>query len=191
MVEIWAWRAVGGWKQSSSSGLRKFLRPRNLMRPEEVRRRMMTQRDSEARPDPFDLGRFVDAQEDVFATALAELRNGQKRTHWMWFVFPQIDGLGSSVMAKRYAIRNIEEARAYLNHPILGLRLVECAESVLAVEGRSVGEIFGYPDDLKLKSSMTLFASITQPGSVFVNILDKYFCGVGDVRTLELLVAEG
>jgi uncharacterized protein (DUF1810 family) len=109
----------------------------------------------------------------------------------MWFVFPQLDGLGSSVMAKQYGIKDIEEARAFLDHPLLGPRLTECAEAVLAVEGRSVGEIFGYPDDLKLKSSMTLFASITQPGSVFVNILDKYFGGVGDVRTLEILVAQG
>lgn len=136
---------------------------------------------------PFDLGRFISAQEGIYERVLAELRRGQKRTHWIWFIFPQIDGLAHSATSKHYAIKSIEEARQYLNHPILGARLLECAEAVLAIEGRSVSEIFGYPDDLKLKSSMTLFAYVADPRSVFVRVLDKYFQGEQDVRTLDLL----
>jgi uncharacterized protein (DUF1810 family) len=139
------------------------------------------------RGDPFDLGRFISAQEGIYESALAELRRGQKRTHWMWFIFPQIDGLAYSATSKHYAIKSIEEARQYLNHPLLGTRLLESAETVLAVEGRSISEIFGYPDDLKLKSSMTLFAYIADPPSVFIRILEKYFNGEQDVRTLDLL----
>jgi uncharacterized protein (DUF1810 family) len=105
----------------------------------------------------------------------------------MWFIFPQIDGLAHSATSKHYAIKSIEEARQYLNHPVLGTRLLECAETVLAIEGRSISEIFGYPDDLKLKSSMTLFASVADPHSVFVRILDKYFHGEQDAKTLHLL----
>jgi uncharacterized protein (DUF1810 family) len=105
----------------------------------------------------------------------------------MWFIFPQIDGLAYSATSKRYAIKSIEEARQYLNHPVLGTRLLECAETVLAVEGRSVSEIFGYPDDLKLKSSMALFAYVADPRSVFVRVLDKYFQGEQDIKTLPLL----
>ena len=137
--------------------------------------------------DPFDLRRFVRAQEGIYDDALAELKRGQKRTHWMWFIFPQIDGLAHSATSKYYAIKGLEEARGYLSHPVLGARLVECAEAVLAVEGRSVSEIFGYPDDLKLRSSMTLFAQAAGPGSVFVRFLDKYLRGEQDVRTLQLL----
>jgi uncharacterized protein (DUF1810 family) len=137
--------------------------------------------------DPFDLQRFVSAQEGVHDKALAEVRAGRKRTHWMWYIFPQLDGLGSSPTARRYGIKSIEEARAYLAHPLLGPRLVECAEAALAVEGRTASEIFGYPDDLKLKSSMTLFASVAEPDSVFVRVLDKYYRGEQDARTLELL----
>ena len=139
------------------------------------------------RDDPFDLSRFTKAQENIYDSVLAELRSGQKRTHWMWFIFPQIDGLAYSATSKHYAIKSLEEARQYLNHPVLGTRLSECAETVLAIEGRSISEIFGYPDDLKLRSSMTLFASLTDPRSVFVRILDKYFYGKQDVRTLDLL----
>jgi uncharacterized protein (DUF1810 family) len=139
------------------------------------------------RSDPFDLGRFKSAQEGIYGRVLAELRRGQKRTHWMWFIFPQIDGLAHSTTSKYYAIKSIEEARQYLNHPVLGTRLLECTEMVLGVEGRSVSEIFGYPDDLKLKSSMTLFACVADPRSVFVRILDKYFQGERDIRTLDLL----
>ena len=139
------------------------------------------------RGDPFDLGRFLSAQEGIYGSVLAELKRGQKRTHWMWFIFPQIDGLAHSTTSKYYAIKSIEEARKYLNHPVLGTRLLQCAETVLAVEGRSVSEIFGYPDDLKLKSSMTLFAYVADPRSVFVRILDKFFQGERDVRTLDIL----
>jgi uncharacterized protein (DUF1810 family) len=140
------------------------------------------------RNDPFDLGRFTGAQGRIYRAVLAELKSGQKRTHWMWFIFPQIDGLGHSPTAIHYAIKSIEEARAYLDHPVLGPRLVECAESVLAVEGRSVSAIFGYPDDMKLKSSMTLFASVAKdPRSVFVRVLEKYFQGEQDSATLRII----
>jgi uncharacterized protein (DUF1810 family) len=141
--------------------------------------------------DPFGLGRFLDAQEPVYEHVLAELRRGQKRTHWMWFIFPQIDGLGFSATTKYYAIKNIEEARYYLDHPILGARLLECAEAVLAVEGRSISEIFGYPDDLKLKSAMTLFSCVPDSPSVFDKVLGKYFRGERDVKTLALLEKAG
>jgi uncharacterized protein (DUF1810 family) len=138
--------------------------------------------------DPFDLGRFTSAQERVYETVLAELRCGWKRSHWMWYIFPQIAGLGHSSTSKHYAIKSIEEAQAYLNHPILGARLVECAEAVLAVQGRSVSQIFGYPDDMKLKSSMTLFAAVAEdPHSVFVRVLEKYFHGEQDGMTLHQL----
>ncbi len=143
--------------------------------------------DTVDRSDPFDLGRFMSAQEAIYGSALAELKKGQKRTHWMWFIFPQIDGLAHSTTSKHYAIKSIEEARQYLNHPVLGTRLLECADTVLAIEGRSISEIFGYPDDLKLKSSMTLFAYVADPRSVFVRVLEKYFRGEQDVRTLNLL----
>lgn len=139
------------------------------------------------RDDPFELNRFISAQEGIYDRVLAELRSGRKRTHWMWYIFPQIDGLGHSATTKHYAIKSMEEVRHYLNHPVLGPRLVECAEAVLAIEGRSISEIFGYPDDLKLKSSMTLFACVADPRSAFVRILDKYFQGERDVRTLHLV----
>ena len=139
------------------------------------------------RNDPFNLNRFTSAQEDIFARVLIELRSGQKRTHWIWFIFPQIDGLGYSSTTKHYSIKSIEEARQYLKHPVLGPRLLECAEAVLVIEGRSISDIFEDPDDLKLKSSMTLFAAVADPGSVFARVLDKYFHGEQDVRTLQLL----
>jgi uncharacterized protein (DUF1810 family) len=137
--------------------------------------------------DYFDLIRFISAQEMVYSRVLFELRNGRKRTHWMWFIFPQIDGLGNSSTTKHYAIKSIEEAQEYLNHLVLGKRLKECAEIVLTVEGRSISKIFGYPDDMKLKSSMTLFSSLADSDSVFVSILDKYFNGERDSRTLTIL----
>jgi uncharacterized protein (DUF1810 family) len=139
------------------------------------------------REDPFALNRFISAQEGIYAGVLAELRSGRKRTHWMWFMFPQIDGLGHSATTIFYAIKSTEEARRYLNHPILGARLVECTEAVLAVKGRSISEIFGYPDDMKFKSSMTLFSRVAGPDSVFARALDRYFQGEGDVRTLRLM----
>ncbi len=134
----------------------------------------------------FDLNRFTDTQAGTYETALAELKNGQKSTHWMWYIFPQIDGLGRSTTARFYSIKSLEEARQYLKNPVLGARLLECAEVVLAIDGRTASEIFGYPDDLKLKSSMTLFASVATPGSVFVRVLDKYFFGEQDGRTIQL-----
>jgi uncharacterized protein (DUF1810 family) len=137
--------------------------------------------------DPYDLNRFLGAQEGVYERALAELKDGQKRTHWMWYIFPQINGLGYSPTAKRYSIKSIEEARQYLNHPVLGKRLLECAEAVIALKGGSLSEIFGYPDDLKFKSSMTLFENIAGSGSVFSSALDRYCHGERDATTLGLL----
>ena len=137
--------------------------------------------------EPFDLSRFTGAQERVYDRALTELQGGGKRSHWMWFIFPQLDGLGRSPTAKQYAIKSMDEARHYLGHSVLGPRLVECAEAVCDVEGRSASEIFGFPDDLKLKSSMTLFASAADSGSVFDRVLGKYFDGEQDDRTLQLL----
>jgi uncharacterized protein (DUF1810 family) len=137
--------------------------------------------------DTYDLKRFLIAQDGVYERALAELKEGQKRTHWMWYIFPQIDGLGYSPTAKRYAIRSLEEARQYLSHPVLGKRLLECTEAVVALRGGSVSEIFGYPDDMKFKSSMTLFEQIAGAGSVFSSALDRYCHGERDAKTLRLI----
>ncbi len=137
--------------------------------------------------DPYDLNRFISAQEGVYDHALAELREGLKRTHWMWFIFPQIDGLGHSPTTRHYSIKSLEEARQYLAHPVLGARLVECAEAVLAVQGRTASDIFGSPDDMKLQSSMTLFELIAGPGSIFERVLDRYYAGKRDARTLQIL----
>jgi len=137
--------------------------------------------------DPHNLKRFVEAQEGDFKQALAEIRRGRKRSHWMWYIFPQIEGLGFSATSVLYSIKSMAEAEAYLNHPTLGPRLVECAEGVLGIEGRSAHEIFGSPDDLKLRSCATLFACVSPPGSPFHRLLEKYFHGAQDARTLELL----
>ena len=137
--------------------------------------------------DPHYLDRFVRAQEHDYDRALAEIRSGRKRTHWMWYIFPQIEGLGFSETARRYAIRDPNEARAYLGHLVLGPRLVECAEAVLAVQGRSAREIFGSPDDSKLRSCATLFAEVSAEGSVFHRLIQVYFGGAPDARTLTLL----
>lgn len=139
--------------------------------------------------DPYDLDRFVRAQEPDCAGALSELRAGRKRSHWMWYVFPQFAGLGLSPTSQRYAIKSVPEAEAYLRHPVLGPRLVECCEVVLGVEGRSAHDIFGPPDDLKLRSCATLFARVSPPGSVFHRLLDKYFGGVPDEQTVRLMDA--
>lgn len=139
--------------------------------------------------DPYGLSRFTRAQDENFAQALAEIRQGQKRSHWMWFIFPQIDGLAFSSTAKLYSIKSLDEARAYLDHPVLGPRLRECAEAVIAVQGRSAHEIFDSPDDLKLRSSATLFAHVSPPGSIFERLLAKYYEGRRDERTLELLTS--
>ncbi|HEY9825559.1 MAG TPA: DUF1810 domain-containing protein [Stenomitos sp.] len=137
--------------------------------------------------DPFKLHRFVQAQEPIYQTVLAELRQGQKRTHWMWFIFPQIAGLGYSSMAKYYAIQNRAEAQGYFSHHILGPRLIECSETVLKISGRSALDIFGQPDQQKLRSSMTLFAALTPTDSVFTQVLDQYFEGERDTNTLKRL----
>jgi uncharacterized protein (DUF1810 family) len=139
--------------------------------------------------DRFDLERFVKAQDGVYDVALGELRAGQKRSHWMWFVFPQFAGLGSSPTAQVYAIGSLEEARAYLAHPVLGPRLVACVEAVNAVDDRSAGGIFGYPDELKFRSSLTLFllAAAPEAKAPFQRALDKYFGGEGDNFTLNEL----
>jgi uncharacterized protein (DUF1810 family) len=144
----------------------------------------------ESRDDPYELTRFVEAQASDYAQALAEIKSGLKRSHWIWYIFPQFEGLGFSSMSRRYSIKSLAEARAYLDHPLLGPRLVECAESVLAVEGRSAYAIFGSPDDMKLKSCATLFARVTPPDSVFARLLDKKFNGERDGKTLQLLEKE-
>jgi uncharacterized protein (DUF1810 family) len=136
--------------------------------------------------DPLDLDRFVRAQEADYERALAEIRSGRKRSHWMWYVFPQFAGLGLSATSQRYAINSLAEARAYLAHPILGARLTEIAEAVLNVQGRTAHEMFGSPDDLKLKSSATLFSLVSPDDSVFHRIIDKYFEGRRDEKTLAL-----
>jgi uncharacterized protein (DUF1810 family) len=140
-----------------------------------------------ATDDPYDLNRFLKAQEDDYDQALSEIMSGRKLTHWMWYIFPQIEGLAFSSTSKYYAIKSVEEARAYLAHPVLGRRLLECAEAAVGVEGRSATEIFGSPDDLKLRSCATLFACVSPPGSVFDRLLGKYYRGERDGKTLRLL----
>jgi uncharacterized protein (DUF1810 family) len=139
--------------------------------------------------DPYDLQRFVDAQNPVYGKVCAELRDGRKKTHWMWFIFPQIEGLGSSPVARKFALSSLAEAAAYLEHPILGPRLVECTGLVNLAEGRPIEQVFGYPDDLKLRSSMTLFAHATPENGVFIDALKKYFSGQFDPATLARLQA--
>lgn len=137
--------------------------------------------------DPHDLHRFVQAQEKYYQQALSEVRSGQKRSHWMWYIFPQYDGLGFSSYSKQYSIKSVAEAEAYLAHPILGPRLVECCEAAVGVAGRTATEVFGSPDDMKLRSCVTLFAAVSPAGSVFDNVLVKYFGGMRDDQTLLLM----
>lgn len=137
--------------------------------------------------DPHDLARFIEAQTPVIAQARAEIAAGRKASHWMWFVFPQIAGLGSSPMAQRYAIASAEEARAYLTHPVLGSRLRDLTELACEIEGRSALEVFGSPDDLKFRSCMTLFHAVAPQESAFRTALVRFFGGEGDARTLEIL----
>ncbi len=137
--------------------------------------------------DPYNLERFVQAQEGVYAQALSEIRAGEKRSHWMWFIFPQALGLGFSEYSQYYGIRSLDEARAYLAHPVLGVRLRECFETLLRLEGRSAHQIFGSPDDWKLRSCATLFSLISPPDSVFHQVLEKYFDGQVDQKTLLLM----
>lgn len=134
-----------------------------------------------------DLQRFIDAQERDYADALAEIKKGRKRTHWMWYIFPQIQGLGFSEMSKRYAIKDLDEAEAYINHPVLGQRLIEICSELLKLQSNGAHEIFGSPDDMKLRSSMTLFASLPDAYPVFKSVIDKFFNGEMDNATLQLL----
>jgi uncharacterized protein (DUF1810 family) len=141
---------------------------------------------------PYDLARFVEAQQGCYPRVLEELAAGEKASHWMWFIFPQLKGLGVSATARRFGLTGLNEARAYLAHPLLGQRLRECTRAVLGVEGRSAHEIFGTPDDLKLRSCLTLFAAAVSPGAgcaeqLFSEALAKYYGGEPDPRTLELL----
>jgi uncharacterized protein (DUF1810 family) len=141
--------------------------------------------------DPYDLRRFVETQATIYDGALAELRNGRKASHWIWFIFPQIAGLGMSAMSQHYSISCLDEARAYLGHPVLGPRLIECIQAMNAVDGRSAYEVLGPPDDLKFRSSLTLFAAAAPDNPVFAEALAKYFAGEPDPLTLEKLAALG
>ena len=134
-----------------------------------------------------DLLRFLEAQEDDFAIALSEIKSGRKESHWMWYIFPQIAGLGFSSTSIFYAIKDLAEAEEYLQHPVLGERLIEISEVLLEIESKTAHEIFGSPDDMKLKSSMTLFAALKETNPVFQTVLDKYFDGEKDVQTLQII----
>ena len=142
---------------------------------------------SMSREDPYDLARFVRAQEPDYDQAMSEIRGGRKRSHWMWYIFPQFDGLGVSSTSRQYSIKSAAEAEAYLRHPVLGPRLLESVQAVLGVEGRSALEVFGSPDDMKLRSCATLFACVSPAGSVFEQLLDRYFGGERDDKTLRLI----
>ena len=140
--------------------------------------------------DPYDLARFVRAQDRDYEQALSEIRSGQKRSHWMWYVFPQFHGLGFSSTARQFAIRSVSEAEAYFRHPILGPRLVEIAEAAAGIERRSAFEVFGSPDEMKLRSCATLFAMVSPAGSVFERLLVRYFDGEPDAETLRLVASQ-
>lgn len=135
----------------------------------------------------FNLNRFLEAQETKYNDTLSEIKNGRKLTHWMWYIFPQIAGLGFTDFNVRYAIQNKEEATQYLNHPVFGKRLIEISKAVVEIEGKTALEIFGKPDERKLKSSMTLFSIINDPNSIFQQVLDKYYIGIKDENTLQLI----
>ena len=147
----------------------------------------MTSHEHSDKNRTFNLTRFVSAQEGTFDVALSELRRGRKESHWMWFIFPQIDGLGSSPTSRKYAIRSQDEARAYQNHPVLGPRLLDCCRAILSAEAKSASDIMGYPDDMKLRSSMTIFSLVAGPHSEFREVIEKYFKGQPDRRTMELV----
>ena len=142
-------------------------------------------------PDRFDLDRFVTAQAGAFTQAVGELRSGRKQSHWMWFIFPQLAGLGASLVSQRYAISSVAEAKAYLLHPLLGARLLECTRIVNGLQGRSAYQIFGSPDDAKFRSSMTLFELAGGPHSEFTRALEKYFSAERDRKTLEFIQGTG
>lgn len=137
--------------------------------------------------DPFDLNRFVSAQQGVYERVVSELQAGRKTSHWIWFVFPQIKGLGLSLTTQKYAIHSMDEAKAYLEHELLGRHLIQCTQLVLDIQGKTIGEILGYPDDLKFRSSMTLYSLADEPENIFGIALEKYFESEKDARTLELL----
>jgi uncharacterized protein (DUF1810 family) len=137
--------------------------------------------------DPFYLDRFLQAQKNIYPQVIQELRSGTKTGHWMWFIFPQFIGLGQTPLSRTYAIKTLDEARAYVQHPVLGQRLQECTELVIAVDGKSAHTIFGHPDDLKFRSSMTLFLRAAPEIDLFQRAINKYYDGEQDVRTLELL----
>lgn len=141
--------------------------------------------------DIYNLQRFLDAQDQVYDAVLGELRAGRKSSHWIWFIFPQITGLGHSGMAQKFAIASLDEAKAYLQHPIIGPRLRECTQLVLNVDGRNAEQIFGYPDHLKFRSCLTLFMTATTDNKVFKDALLKYFDGKPDTLTLDLLALAG
>lgn len=141
--------------------------------------------------DPFDLGRFLSAQEGIYANVIKELKSGRKLTHWMWYVFPQLSGLGTSSTARQYAIRSLEEARCYLQHSVLGARLLECTRIINGLQGRTALQIFGVPDNMKFCSSMTLFELVATKDAEFSLALGKYFSGQRDSATLKLLSATG
>jgi uncharacterized protein (DUF1810 family) len=134
-----------------------------------------------------DLSRFLSVQQNIFAQVVKELRNGKKTSHWMWFIFPQIEGLGHSSTSKYYSIKNINEAKEYIDHPILGMRLLECCNIILKIDGKTASDIFGYPDDIKLRSSLTLFHSIAPEHKVFADVLKKYFASDQDEKTISIL----
>ena len=137
--------------------------------------------------DPFDLNRFVQAQQGDYEQALREITGGRKRSHWMWYIFPQIDGLAFSPMSRHYAVKSADEARAYLAHPVLGERLLACAEAALSHADRSANEIFGSPDDLKLRSCATLFAQVSSADSVFHRLIERFYPEGPDQQTVRLL----
>jgi uncharacterized protein (DUF1810 family) len=138
-------------------------------------------------PDPYDLHRFLTAQADDYECALAELQRGRKESHWIWYVFPQVAGLGHSSMAQEYAIRSKDEAIEYLGHPILGARLHKCSEALLRHQGKQIQDIMGFPDDLKLRSSMTLFAIVSAPDSIFHKVLNAFYSDEMDERTVRFV----
>ena len=142
---------------------------------------------SDKKVHDFNLNRFKEAQEFIYPKVISELREGNKQSHWMWFIFPQIEGLGKSMTSIRYSIKSSEEARAYLNHPVLGPRLLECSAILLDVPGKSANEIFGFPDNVKLQSCMTLFSIVFPEEQVFAKVLAKYFKNIKDQHTIEIL----
>jgi uncharacterized protein (DUF1810 family) len=148
---------------------------------------MAEQRTFTSAADPYNLARFVRAQEPDFEQAMSEIRGGRKRSHWMWYIFPQFHGLGVSSTSRQYSIKSVAEAEDYLRHPVLGPRLLESVQAVLDVEGRSALEVFGSPDDMKLRSCATLFACVSPAGSAFEQLLDRYFGGERDDKTLRLV----